>query len=866
MEFIAQKDNNNNVTRNDTSNSVMSSPSVLKQDPFKVGTSTTTGVTVNVASPTVTSPTFLAFQTAATATNIPNTTNTAKTTTMITSDKTLNEAPTMVNDDDSLKRKSEHPNSASLPSQGPLVIPEVRKLSHDSTPPGSPNTISEKKNGASEEAKSDVKMNHSTEDCQQDQKSKKKASSTSPNPTKKPKKLNYIPSKLGRKGDPRMHKALKARLDDPKISLLDALIVGGFEFQWKNGISYDKDNVQLGQRKNQLSRRLRLHRQNHKKEAPVVNANVAAIKEERPNSGNGKGYGMENKTHGLSPGSNATKRKREVSDETISMMGNSSPQKNITSSDLTAVTSTIPNLLLNASQTGAQGFHQTQPILKQDQTQGTPGELLQYNDQHLLLSSYFSNTVGSSSALGNTGSTNTSALGVNSNSATNATNSLTKGDFYQYQDSLNVNPTTSSTTSSTFPSTTSSSQSTFANTTNERLEKLHQALNLYRFDSSALMKRCMLTAGFSHHETEECDENYLLFGEVALENEKRRLDRIRYRMNRGLIPGQTGMHCHHRQSESLLANTVPSVGCPITSTSSSYPAESSSSNQRKMNELVQNSMSGQAQQQAQAQQQQAQQQQTQVQQQQARQQQQSRGLFHMTNDDANNRKGNDMRVQNSMNGQAPPQSSSLSSTKDTNNSMYYDNSSSNSHKASSQTPQKNACNHDHHSHSHSHSSSSRSINPDHVVCNNPHLHRLEGKCGHKAVIHRPENGNAHIDFVVDGKVECYENCQPMMDSSIFWLSKFKCDKKHTPKDNQVGSNGRKHSDSDSHQHCLPNMPDVLHNPNAVPKILDVEEIDFESEEWREMRDILDNNDSNNLDPLMDEQVLGSLFKLGDSRN
>jgi hypothetical protein len=51
-------------------------------------------------------------------------------------------------------------------------------------------------------------------------------------------------TKLGRKGDPRMHRAVAARLADPDITLVDA------------------DGVTLGQRKNQLSRRLRLARQN----------------------------------------------------------------------------------------------------------------------------------------------------------------------------------------------------------------------------------------------------------------------------------------------------------------------------------------------------------------------------------------------------------------------------------------------------------------------------------------------------------------------------------------------------------------------------------------------------------------------------
>lgn len=74
---------------------------------------------------------------------------------------------------------------------------------------------------------------------------------------------------LGRRGDPRMHKAVSVRLANPSLSLLDALIEGGFQFPChelaaSSGKSdrdiLDEEGVQLCQRKNQLSRRLRLIR------------------------------------------------------------------------------------------------------------------------------------------------------------------------------------------------------------------------------------------------------------------------------------------------------------------------------------------------------------------------------------------------------------------------------------------------------------------------------------------------------------------------------------------------------------------------------------------------------------------------------
>lgn len=77
-------------------------------------------------------------------------------------------------------------------------------------------------------------------------------------------RYNNGPSKLGRKGDPRMHRAVAARLSSPMLTLLEALRTGGFDFPAIGGDDatlLDSDKVTLGQRKNQLSRRLRLAKQ-----------------------------------------------------------------------------------------------------------------------------------------------------------------------------------------------------------------------------------------------------------------------------------------------------------------------------------------------------------------------------------------------------------------------------------------------------------------------------------------------------------------------------------------------------------------------------------------------------------------------------
>jgi hypothetical protein len=58
-----------------------------------------------------------------------------------------------------------------------------------------------------------------------------------------------------------MHKAVAARLANPNISLYDALLMGGFDYSTNDDKSIlDSKKVTLGQRKNQLSRRLRLAR------------------------------------------------------------------------------------------------------------------------------------------------------------------------------------------------------------------------------------------------------------------------------------------------------------------------------------------------------------------------------------------------------------------------------------------------------------------------------------------------------------------------------------------------------------------------------------------------------------------------------
>ena len=72
--------------------------------------------------------------------------------------------------------------------------------------------------------------------------------------------------------DPRMAKAVRAKQEDPDLSLHDALISGGFVFAQKGSKTtdndmFDENDVSLKQRKNNLCRRLREERENEKKKA-----------------------------------------------------------------------------------------------------------------------------------------------------------------------------------------------------------------------------------------------------------------------------------------------------------------------------------------------------------------------------------------------------------------------------------------------------------------------------------------------------------------------------------------------------------------------------------------------------------------------
>jgi len=78
--------------------------------------------------------------------------------------------------------------------------------------------------------------------------------------------------------DPRMALAVKAKQNNPKMKLYDALVAGGFVFtkdpETKDML--DQEGTSLTQRKNNLCRRIRIEKQKQEKEAKKKNANIKA--------------------------------------------------------------------------------------------------------------------------------------------------------------------------------------------------------------------------------------------------------------------------------------------------------------------------------------------------------------------------------------------------------------------------------------------------------------------------------------------------------------------------------------------------------------------------------------------------------------
>jgi hypothetical protein len=162
-----------------------------------------------------------------------------------------------------------------------------------------------------------------------------------------------------------------------------------------------------------------------------------------------------------------------------------------------------------------------------------------------------------------------------------------------------------------------------------------------------------------------------------------------------------------------------------------------------------------------------------------------------------------------------------------------------------------AHNHGHghsHTHTHKHNKNNKNSNEDGKsgggeICEETHIHRLDGQCGHKAIIHQPKDGVAHIDFVIGNNVECYNGCEPIgKNFHSIWPSKYKCsDYAENCHTNCARSNKAAHDK-------LEQMS--TSSGGGTPKIIPLAEINLQDPEW--------NYDVNGFDG----GVMG-LFKLGE---
>ena len=153
-------------------------------------------------------------------------------------------------------------------------------------------------------------------------------------------------SRIGRKGDARMHKALQARLQNPKLTHVEALIEGGFDIPLDDLRDHVIiDGVSLGQRKNQFCRRLRSMKRNLDGEETSRNsASDKTDDNDEPSQSNERN----NKSKRL-PTSNLPK-----------MMNDSHPNP---SGEPSHSTSNTPSIPLTNNPTKSEGTHNNNPLV-----------------------------------------------------------------------------------------------------------------------------------------------------------------------------------------------------------------------------------------------------------------------------------------------------------------------------------------------------------------------------------------------------------------------------------------------------------------------------------------------------------------------
>ena len=529
--------------------------------------------------------------------------------------------------------------------------------------------------------------------------------------------------KIGRKGDPRMHIAVAARLADPELSLFDALVLGGFEYRNDNDPNcVDSEKITLGQRKNQLSRRLRLAKKSDGYKADGIVEPIAdeSITSNRSITGNPK-----------SKDKNPSKQnKRTSSDylsgnkrgpETSQVLGVgvqparrsikdledriSNEQKRQREEPSALAAKDHPDFHHIIIPRGAGGLTFAPPSAANPNAPRVLPQAEVAMQEHLRASRLKGGMTNFPFSNQKTHPSQPSMPPPSiSNFAIRSLNETAKSAGITLEELALALSTCKNLTRVL------SGISADESTDSDSNRKKHElALRFHECETKTLYSRCMLMSGYGHDEASEGGPHQLRFALEACQREGKRLQE--------LIRNNTEVSCDEAPT---LAGEPQCKGPSLANTTKTGQAvEIRSNDSRKL---------------------------------------------------------------------------------------------------------------------HSHD---QSVGQSHVSCSSHagrHIHRLEGECGHRAVLHHPEGGTPHIDFVVGNKVECFGGVPATSDSvangQVAWPSQYRCEDLGCP-----------NADRCSKTDLEPEGGEA-----DTPKVFDLNTIDFNGQEWTD-----DFNDD----------VLMSFFRLGD---
>lgn len=484
---------------------------------------------------------------------------------------------------------------------------------------------------------------------------------------------------MGRKGDTRMHKAVAAKLENPSLSLIEALRIGGFDYPENaadDAFTVDSDNITLGQRKNQLNRRLRTARiKSRMAPFPDVVSDTSSVSVEAQSD-------LQHSSQAPSPASEdtssrGTKRRASLlqapDDSICEIVGAHQDQT-----------------LANVKPRMAKFHPQYHPILvyqaqaKQRSSWSPPNAPASFwaQEEDAQGATYAENPAGAG-ALGVSGLCGQiptcrqgaiAAAEAMANSGGRRLSSLSSLNHHAIPSGVAVASLNASATSVGLSleqlAVALSCTPTLSNVLEDSIPDTRQqlALNLFQAECRTLYERCMLLAGYIPQEVQESSEAYKQFATMAWSEEAKRL---KQRIGLPASPPSP------RDGPELAAGYALRHAQP-----------------------------------------------TQV-----------------DTTDAH--------------AQAPKRQPTEAEIIDAHSHVHG------------------------HAHAHVHQVEQR----EKEACfDGRHVHRLEGKCGHRAVVHQPEGAPAHVDFVVDGSVECYEGIKPVGTNAALWPSRYKCSEISCPSD------------------------------------------------------------------------------------